>query len=64
VSIFPAGHFILEESAFMRHIVNLAAFVQRAAFDGLYWSEHRRARLRPNTEFITHYTGDWILRFL
>jgi len=48
----------------MRHIVNLAAFVQRAAFDGLYWSEHRRARLRPNTEFITHYTGDWILRFL
>ena len=29
VSIFPADHFILEESAFMRHIVNLAAFVQR-----------------------------------
>jgi mannose-1-phosphate guanylyltransferase len=29
VSIFPADHFILEESVFMRHIMNLAAFVQR-----------------------------------
>jgi mannose-1-phosphate guanylyltransferase len=26
VSIFPADHFSLEEGAFMRHIVNLAAF--------------------------------------